>query len=146
MSSATGTPTRIHLLGSGRQEEFTAGGAITPGHLIKVNSANAAVVHATDGGYAEKIFAVEDALQGNPITTAYASGDKVSAIIAAPGDVIYAWLAGGETAVIGSLLSSNGDGTLAVEGASGVVLAVAIEAVDASDSNDVDERIKVRVL
>jgi hypothetical protein len=146
MSSTTGTPTRIHLLGDGRLEEAIAAAAITPGHLIKLDSAAKVLVHATAGGYAEKAFALEDALQGYTIATAYALNDRVTYILAKAGDVVYAWLAGNETAVIGSLLTSNADGTLKVAGGTDVVIAVALEAVDATDSNDVDERITVRVL
>lgn len=146
MSSVAGNPTRIHLLGSGREEEFKAAGAIKPGHLIKIDSSGEAVVHATAGGPAEKLFAIEDALQGKTIAHSYADDDKVFAVLAAPGDVIYSWVSGGENIVIGDLLTSNGDGTLKEATGADIRIAVALEAVDASDSNDVDERLKVRIL
>ena len=140
------TPKRIHLLGEGRHEEAVAAGAITPGMLINQNSAGAVVVHPTAGGWAEKAFALEDALQGKTIADAYASGDRVSFVLGKSGDVVYAWLSGGEGATPDEFLTSNGDGTLKVASSTDIRIAVPLEAVDASDSADVNERIRVRLL
>jgi hypothetical protein len=123
-----------------------AGGIIKPGHLIAQDASAEVVVHATAGGYAEKAFAEEDALQGRTIDTAYAADERVMFILAQPGDVIYGWLAGGETVTPASLLTSNGDGSLKVATGTDVVVAVSMETKDASDSTAVDERLKVRVL
>lgn len=144
---SSGNPSRIHLLGNGRHEEFRAAEAITPGHLIAMNPSSKAIKHAVAGGPAEKIFALEDALQGNGISVAYAEDDLVAAVMAEPGDVVYAWLSGGEDATPNEILTSNGDGTLKVRTLSTETpVAVPMESVDASDSDDVDERIKVRIL
>jgi len=145
----TSKPTKIHLVGTGRHEEAVAGGTIKPGHLIMINAAGAAVVHNNVQGPAEMAFAEEDALQGRSIATSYTSGEVVSYILANRGDVIYAWLAGGELAVIGSFLTSNGNGCLQVaddSDAGQFRLAVACEAVDQSCSDDTDDRIRIRVL
>ena len=140
------TPKRIHLLGSGRTEEGVAAGAITPGHLLTRNSSGNLIKHATAGGWAEKQFAVEDALQGRTIADAYASAERVTTVLASPGDVVYAWLSGGEVVTQDEFLTSNGDGTLKVAGSTDIRIAVPLENVDASDSADVDERIRVRIL
>ncbi len=141
------TPKRIVLIGSdSRHEEALASAAITPGDLIEVISTGKVRRHATAGGVAERLFALEDALQGRAISTDYAADERVAIVVAQPGDVIYAQLSGGETAVIGSQLTSNGDGKLKVATGSNHVIAVAVEAVDSSDSNDVDEPIRVRVV
>lgn len=140
-------PTRIHLKGPGRHEEAVAAGAITPGHLLQLNNAGKVVVHATSGGYAERIFALEDALQGKTISDAYASGDLVGYVVAPPGDEVYAFLADGESVVIGDQLVSNGDGTLQKLAGTEKPIAIALEAKDLSESsNSAAGRIRVRVL
>lgn len=140
------TPKRIHLLGDGRHEEDVAAATITPGMLIDKDTNGAVIPHGTAGGAAEKAFALEDALQGRSIATNYASGERVSYVLANSGDVVYAWLAAGETATKASFLTSNGDGTLKVATSTDTRLAKSMEAVDQSDSSDGDARIKVRVL
>lgn len=123
--------------------ERAAAAAIYPGMLIEITSANAVQAHDSAGQFGQKILALEDELQGNGIDDAYASGDQVQCWHMVPGEEGYAILADGETAVIGSLLESNGDGYLKVadtESAGGVtypgsVLFVALEALDLSGSS-----------
>jgi hypothetical protein len=94
-------------------EEIQAGGAITPGHLIEVNSSGYVVVHATAGGNAAPIMvALEDELQGKEIGDAYASGNKVRVWIPQRGDQAYMLLKDGENVSIGDKLESAGNGTL----------------------------------
>lgn len=125
----------------GAREELIAAGAITPGHLCKRSSATQVVVHSTQNGAAEKLFAVEDALQGNTVDTAYSSTNRVQLVRALPGDRINALIAIGETITAGDLLVSAGDGTLMEF--SGVlttttnppaVIAVAAETLDSASS------------
>jgi hypothetical protein len=143
----TTNPKRIHLLGNGRHEEIEAGGVITPGMLLALNSSDKVVAHATATGWAERLFALEDALQGRAIDTNYAADDVVGVVVAEPGDVVYAWLQNGENVDIGDQLTSNGDGTLKEATSTNHRIAVALEAVDASDSDlDGNLRIKVRVI
>lgn len=144
--SVKANPTRIQLKGAGVFEERKAGAAVRPGDLVSLNSSDKVIKHPTAGGPAVAMFAHEDALQGNGIDDNYAADDIVFHAIQRPGDHVYAWLSGGENASIGSYLSSNGDGALKVAGSTDSRLAVALEAVNASDSNDVDERIRVRIL
>lgn len=139
-------PTRIQLKGAGSFEERLAGAAVRPGDLVALNSSDKVVKHPTAGGPAAPMFAHEDALQGKGIDDNYALNDRVFHAVQVPGDHIYAWLSGGENASIGSYLTSNGDGALKVAGGTDSRIAVALEAVNASDSNDVDERIRVRIL
>ncbi|MEE9356513.1 MAG: hypothetical protein V3U75_13060 [Methylococcaceae bacterium] len=137
------------------REEFVAAAVITPGHLIEQIAAGTVQAHAVAEGSAEKMFAVEDDHQGNDIDDNYSALDRVQCWIAQRGDLVYAWLANGETAVIGSKLSSNGDGALRVhvpDDSGGIqtegIIAVATEAVDMSDSSGADPggRIIVRVI
>jgi len=127
--------------------EADAASAITPGHLVELNSDGDVLSHSTPAGAAMKQFAIEGALQGNGITDAYAAEDPVRVWTPQPGDEVYALLADGETAVIGDFLESAGDGTLAVYSA-GVIVAQATEAVDMSLSSGEDPtgRIIVRII
>lgn len=147
-------PNTIRLTGQFRYEEYLTESAITPGHLVELfNSSGTGKVkkHATEGGHTERAFAVEDALQGNTIDDAYASGDLVGVALADPGAEVYAYLKAGESVVPGDELISAGDGTLIKNGseASGTtveqVVATALEVLDLSDSGDTATRLRVRV-
>ena len=139
-------------------EELEANAAITPGHLVELMSTEKIRVHATSAGNALPMFALEDELQGNGIDDDYAAEDQVRVWIPGRGDIVYALLANGETAVIGSFLESNADGTLKVYTADLAsddvtiyplqIVGQAIEAVDMSGSSGVDPdgRIKVRIV
>jgi hypothetical protein len=139
-------PKRIHLLGDGRHEEIVAAGAIRPGALLVLTTAGKVTEHATAGGYAERLFALEDALQGKEISESYAADDVVGIVVAQPGDVVYAYLSWGEDVETGELLTSNGDGALKVATGSDKPIAVALEDLDLSDSESADERLRVRIL
>jgi hypothetical protein len=139
----------------GRQLEAAAGGTITPGHLLEIDSAGDFIVHNTAGAQAERLFALEDALQGNGIGDDYTStapADKVQAYLAQPGDEIQAWLAATENVAIGALLISAGDGTLMEalgthsDAYQEYPVAVATEALDLTATGAVATRINVRVL
>lgn len=103
----------IVIKGRGLRKEALAAGAITPGHLVKYNSAGKFVVQATASGVVAKRFAVEQELAGTDIDTAYASGDTVFAEVVQSGSEVYALVAASAAAiVVGDLLVSAGDGTL----------------------------------
>lgn len=141
-------PTRIQLIGEGRHEEGRAAAAITPGMLIALNSAGNLIPHDGDGDVAERLFALEDALQGNGIDVDYASGDLVSYAVSSPGDVVFALLGPGESVDPTDKLCSGGDGTLRAAGSGGEhAVAVPLETIDASDSGETEAvRIRVRIL
>ncbi len=106
-------PSTINVKGRPMRREAAAGGAITPGHLIKYNSSGQFVVHNVARGKCATIFAAENEVFGMDITDAYASGDRVLAWHAGPGDEILALVpANAPAIVIGDLLESNGDGTV----------------------------------
>lgn len=152
---------KILLRGDPTVKEYKANGAITPGHLLEIDSNLEAKVHATDGGdVAPVMFAdVQDYL-GKAITDAYADDDRVRALVCRPGDEIYALVAAGAAAITkGDLLQSAGDGTLKKYtaqmvnegGASNVTIlprricARALESVDNSGGGSA-ARIKVEVV
>lgn len=137
-------------------EEYEAAAAITPGMLIELTSAGKVQKHSSAGQFTEKMFALENELEGGGIDDDYASGDQVQCWIAGRGDQVYAFLADGENVTIGDILESHGDGCLqkavaeAADSATypGSVVGVALEAVDMSGSSGVDPsgRIKIRVI
>ena len=135
-------------------EEYAAGGTIIPGMLIEENSDGNVIAHSGAGEFAEKIFALEDELQGKGIDDDYIAGDRVQCWIAGRGDQVYAILADGQNVAVGDILESDGNGALekaVAETASaatypGSVVAVALEAVDTTNSAVATARIKVRVI
>lgn len=130
--------------------ESKAAGAITPGHLLQENSSGNYVVHATAGGNAEAMFAIEDEFQGKNIGQAYASGNRVQAVYCRKGDEVNCRIANGETIARNDYLESNGDGYMrkhtpdvdssANSGSQNVnaIVLKALEAVDMSDSSAAD--------
>lgn len=115
-----------------RREE-TASEAITPGHLVEFNSGSLRK-HATSGGPAASMWAVEADYIGNETTDAFASGDRVPYIAAPKGTVIWAHLASGQNVARGAELMSNGAGALTAHSGTdeGALVARADEAADAS--------------
>jgi len=146
-------------------EEYVADAAILPGTLLELNTDNEVKVHATAGGnVGSKMFAIEDVFQGKGIDEAYAAADKVRVWFPAPGDIVLAILADGQTVGEGDLLESNGSGYLQAHAAdeasvtanvqTNVIVGVSLEEMDAvSDSSGqdvggglgVNKRIKVRI-
>lgn len=137
---------------AGQYDEALASAAITPGMLLVLETAGTVKAHATQAGYAERIFAREDSLQGAAVTTAYASGARVPYFIAAPGDIVNILLKAGETITIGETLVSGGNGTLIASDntSSGVttkqIIATALEAKNLSASGSVNTLIKARIM
>ena|ERR1700740_3006869 len=125
-------PQTIYLRGRGIREEAPAGGTITPGHLVTLNSSDQLVVHGTAAVQTPSLYAQENDLVGNGIDTNYVSGDYVQAEYLPVGSIVYALVAAGAAAIVkGDKLESAGNGTLR-KLASGVAIAVSRDAVDNS--------------
>lgn len=149
-------PKRIHLLGKGLHEEAVSaeGSTIIPGQLVQVTGQREERAHPPlivnnnvgAGAVAEKLFALEDALQGRTIGDNYEAETIVSLVVAGPGDVVYAWLAAGEDVDAGDKLSSAGSGALKEASGTDVRLAVALEDIDNSETGAEPVRIRARVL
>ena len=146
---------QIQLNGNFRRDEGLASGTLKPGMLVSQTSAAAKtfIAHATEGGFAERAFVVEDALQGKVVTDSYSTGALTQVNFVEPGAEIEAIIESGENISIGDQLISSGTGTLISatgDAASGTdvkqVIAIAQEAIDLSDSDDVDTLAKVRVV
>ena len=103
----------ITIKGDPIRKEFTATAAtISPGSLVERASATTVKKHATSGGNAVAMFALEDDLQGKEIGDAYAASSKVQCGIFRPGDEVLAILANGTRYSVGDFLESNGAGQL----------------------------------
>jgi hypothetical protein len=134
--------------------------AITPGYLLQLDSVAGQVeAHATAGGRAAKLFAIENALQGKEISDNYAISEQIQYVSCRPGDEINAMLQDGQNVARGDFVESNGDGTLrkvvdvdAATSASAVIqtsniVGVVLEALDISNSANVaDARVKIEVM
>jgi hypothetical protein len=106
-------PSTIVLKGRGIRKEAVAAAAVTPGHLIMLNSAGKYAVHNVAGGRTTPLFAVENELEGKEISDAYAADDQLFAEAVPSGAEIYALVAAAAAAIaVGDLLESAGDGTL----------------------------------
>lgn len=141
---AATTPKTIVLKGAEHciQHEGTAGGAITPGMLVMLNSSGLIVVHNGDvAGGPPLGIALEDDAQGRGIDDAYdaTTHKNVRYVSLTRGAEFYGWLADNVNAAVAANLGSNGDGTLdlGVTTSPAVlepVYGVALEAVDTTGS------------
>lgn len=127
-------------------EEYIAGGTITPGHLVALNSDGEVIVHATEAGVILPMFALEDELQGKVIYDTYKKDDRVQVWIPGRGDEVYALLAANESVNIGDYLVSKGGGTLKKLASNTVADSQIIGfAVEAAGSANV-ERVIVKII
>jgi len=94
------------------QEELVAASTISPGMLCEVIAAGTVQAHSLEGGRAERLIAMEDALQGNGVDTDYSADDPVSLAIARPGETWNLLMASGEDGAPGAPVVSKGDGTV----------------------------------
>jgi len=150
----------------GLRKESNAAAAITPGQLLERASATTVQRHSVSGGDAQKMFAMEDDLQGKEISQDYATGNVVMFAYCLPGTEINAILENDTAAVsVGDPLMSAGNGNLrkhtaAASNSDGAfdeggetvysepIVAWAMEALDLSDSSGADPasaRIQVEV-
>ena len=156
----------VKRLGAEVIEELTATAVvIKPGYLLELASATTVQAHSTAEGNVLPMFALEDQFQGKAITTDYAVSVKIQCWIPRRGDIVYAYLADGQTVVVGDFLESNGAGALqkhvseteSWDNASAAgsitvppnpIVGQAIEALDLNDSANLTAlgRIQVRIL
>lgn len=131
-------------------EEYQATDAtVTPGALLELTSDNLVKAHATNGGLALPMFALEDELQGKGIADNYAANDKIQVWVASRGEVVYALVADSEDIATGDFVASAGNGKIKVANDSNgdAVIGVALSDLDMTDSNDaVIGRVAIRIL
>ena len=103
----------IVVKGYPMRKERVAAEAITPGHLIDINSADKVIKHAGAAKTASATFAIENEVFGKGINIAYAADDNVLYGVFNAGDEVYALVAASASAiVIGDELESAGNGTV----------------------------------
>jgi hypothetical protein len=130
-------------------EERDAGAAgILPGMLMQVDTDGDVIVHATEGGRAEVLVALEDSLQGNTVDDAYTVDNPVRLMIFRPGEEFLGLLEANQTISIGEGLISAGNGKLKSATDSGLtiasIVAYAMEELDTSGSSPADTLIHAR--
>lgn len=115
----------------------TATTTITPGCLICRDSSGGLSPFNVVGGACQKMFALEVETGMEHIN--YITNDTVTYKICCPGDQLSAFLADGETVVIGDRLCCAGNGVLQkISTSSDVALAIALEAMTASGDTAID--------
>lgn len=138
---------KIHLSGSWRAHELPAAGTLKPGMLVQENSSGNVEAHSTAGGFAERMFVQEDALQGKTISDTYAAGDRVSLAIEQRGSMIQALLLAGSNYTVGTKLISDSAGRLKpTTGTPDDTIGIVITALDLSASGAVDTLGEISVL
>ena len=136
----------------GRVQEDYGSGTILPGYLIEYDTNEFLVAHATGTGWHQRMVALEnpfdDANTTAAIDSAYLTADTVRYLYAQPGDLLYMYLANGETAVRGrSRLVSNGDGTLRVStSGSADLIIVGVPHEDLTNATGSAARLRVRIV
>ncbi len=129
-------------LGSTRKEALAAEAGIGPGDLLEKSGAASVLRHNTANGSVLPIMVAVETQMPDSETLAdiaidYANGDTLFYIVPKSGDVLYLWLALGETSAINDDLVSDGDGALLVRTAAGAaiidgsVIGKALEVVNA---------------
>ena len=138
---------RIQLLGDFVREERAAGGTITPGELVEVDSSGDFIRHNSAAAAHAHSFAIENEMQGDNITEDYLITEQTQVNYQRPGNEVYAWLAAGENAAIGDILESDGAGLLqALSGTNQQPVGFALEALDLSASGVAAARIKIKIM
>jgi hypothetical protein len=91
--------------------EYEAYEALSPGMLLEpVSGANTIKKHATEGGDAVPIIALDNVHEGKGLEDAYVAGDKVRCWIPQRGDEAYVQIEDEQNIAIGDFLESNGAG------------------------------------
>lgn len=146
---------RIESKGSIIRAEYNAGEAdIVPGMLLTLTSDDEVIKHAVEGGVLgdENMFAMEDALKGAGLSTAYTLGEKVQVLIPVVGAEIRMLVEDAQDISIGEKLCSAGNGLIKSTSdlESGETLAkvngIATEVNDLTGSNTSNTLSRVRIV
>ena len=127
-------PDNLVILYGGYRKNTTkllaAGQTPKPGSLVIENSAGALTVHATQGGYAERLITLEN---GTSTTTAWTAGAACTTAIVEPGSSTLVLMSSGSANVaIGDHLCSEGNGKFEKIDTGDIPLCIALEAFTGS--------------
>lgn len=128
------------------RREYKGNGAITPGQILEFDSSGDVLRHNSAGGNVTPLVALENDLQGDDLNDNYADNVQVQCAWLPTGTEFNGLLKEGQSAAIGDFLESDGAGDLQVHAADtataqvlpNTIIAVALEAVDLSDSSGAD--------
>ena len=138
--------------GSIQKEAMADGTGIYPGYLLALSStAGDVTVHGDAGQNAQRMFAIEDSIQGQEIGDVYSNNTNVLYKVFQRGNEILAMLATSQTIAIGDMLESAGDGTLRVHSAdsAGAVEypeCIVVQAMEDVTTTSAVARIRVEIL
>ncbi len=138
--------------GSIQKEAMADGTGIYPGYLLALSStAGDVTVHGDAGQNAQRMFAIEDSIQGQEIGDVYSNNTNVLYKVFQRGNEILAMLATSQTIAIGDMLESAGDGTLRVHSAdsAGAVEypeCIVVQAMEDGTTTSAVARIRVEIL
>jgi hypothetical protein len=93
-------------------EDYPAGAAIMPGHLVVMTATGTVIKHGTASVRTAPNFALERNEMGKGIDDAYAVNDVVKVGMFSQGERVLALIASGANIAKAALLESAGDGTL----------------------------------
>jgi hypothetical protein len=128
---------RIHSKGPFTQEEYKAAeSGIYPGMQVKLDSNGELVKHSTSGGAIgdERMFAMEDQIQGKTVDDVYADDSIVTVIIPYLGCEINMLLLDDEVVEIGDKIMAGGAGQVKENSGGSSILGIATGALDLSTS------------
>lgn len=103
--------TTIALNAPHKIDNIKGTGAIYPGMLLEPYVGTLRI-HATTGGTAFRLVALEDDLKGNDVDDVYTTANQIRAGWFLPGDDVVLLLASGVTVADGTLVESDGAGSV----------------------------------
>lgn len=140
---------RIHSKGPFTQEEYKAGEAgIYPGMQVKLDANGEVIKHSTSGGALgdEKMFAMEDQIQGKTVDQVYANDSIVTVILPRVGCEINVLLEDGETVAPATKIMAGGTGQVKANAAGTQIIGMSTGTLDLSgSSNTADGLTPVRI-
>ena len=144
---ATANPATIIVKGDAWvTHEAVASVALTPGEFVTFDSSGEFALPAAGANL--QMIMIEDDIAGQEIPVDYDVNDNSRAVVPQPGSVVLAVLADGQSVAIGDDLEIDANGHL-IDVSSNEAVALAMEAVDASDSATTalnDRRIQVIII
>jgi len=138
---------KIHQRGQYQAAELLADtGTIYPGMLLEATTTGVKA-QSTSVGFFERMFALEDALQGNTVATVYTVSTPVQIAIEVSGNIVLALCKAGYAYTVGEQVFPYGDGTLRpTTGTPKQLVGTVLVATDLSASGAVDTLVPIRLV
>jgi hypothetical protein len=130
---------RIHSKGPFTQEEYKAAEAgIYPGMQVKLDTNGELVKHSSSGGALgdEKMFAMEDQIQGKTVDDVYADDSIVTVILPYVGCEVNLLLEDGEIVTPAVKVMAGGDATIKANSGGTQIIGMSTGSLDLTGSNN----------